>query len=286
MDDSDRLYKAKAHYMDALEIEPTRGMTHLNLGLLYEAEGDDVNAEIHLHAALNLDMDSIEATATIHHVLAIIKDRAGELYEAKAHYDNAIVLLVQCTIVPVEVYYNAALLSEALGEHGRYEQHLVDLVGSHGDVYDVQVRLDRIRLQSALTEENAKVPLRFVQPTGFSRSPLPGHLTPLPPNPSKFKPAVLKNPNTQSPRHNAQKAQELLLRLEDGTIGGKVDREKTGGKSWFGGLTSFKLEAAASEPIHSSKTLPTQTNSQRPGQVKTNIRAWNERWAAGSPRRK
>ena len=40
MDDSARSYQAKAHYEDALSMDPNQSMTHLNLGLLYEIDGE------------------------------------------------------------------------------------------------------------------------------------------------------------------------------------------------------------------------------------------------------
>ena len=75
-------------------------------------------------------------------MLATIADDMGHLQEALQLYEQTMHLLqVQRQLVPPELYYNAALVCQEMGDSSHYQEYLQALVGVDNQFEDVKTRL-------------------------------------------------------------------------------------------------------------------------------------------------
>jgi len=113
--------------------------THLCLGIILEGEHDIKAAQEHLREAARLDPLLPEAQ----HLLGVIADNLGQLENAADLYEKAIHLQQRrrdSTVSP-ELYYNAALVSQVLGNTSQYVHYLNALVTVDSGFADVRNRL-------------------------------------------------------------------------------------------------------------------------------------------------
>ena len=152
MDNRGRPFKAKVRYMQALEIDPTRAITCLNLGLLLSTD-NPAEAELYLQQALDNGLTDEGHRATAHHMLAVLLDNSNRLSEALWHYNEALALLEQA---PPELHFSVALVHDALGDTEGYRQHLQKIAEARPDFANVITRLDKLSMTSVSPQRERK----------------------------------------------------------------------------------------------------------------------------------
>ncbi len=103
---------APAAYRRALEIDPSHGDAHVNLGRILQERGDFKEAENHYRLALQLDVDNVLATFN----LGTLLEDMGRVKEAIDAYKNAAQF--------ADAHYNLSRLYELVGEHDLALSHL------------------------------------------------------------------------------------------------------------------------------------------------------------------
>ncbi|MBT3426726.1 MAG: tetratricopeptide repeat protein [Gammaproteobacteria bacterium] len=103
---------APAAYRRALEIDPSHGDAHVNLGRILQERGDFKEAEHHYRLALQLDEDNVLATFN----LGTLLEDVGRIEEAIDAYKNAVQF--------ADAHYNLSRLYELIGEHDLALSHL------------------------------------------------------------------------------------------------------------------------------------------------------------------
>jgi tetratricopeptide (TPR) repeat protein len=103
---------APAAYQRALEIDPTHGDAHVNLGRILQERGDCEEAEGHYRLALQLDQDNLLATFN----LGTLLEDLGRIKDAIEAYKDADQF--------ADSHYNLSRLYELVGEHDLALFHL------------------------------------------------------------------------------------------------------------------------------------------------------------------
>ncbi len=107
--------EARRAYHQALELDPTAGAAHINLGRLYHQAGRWEPAEAHYRAAIRHSPDD----AVAHFNLGVLLDDRDRCEEAIAAYRRA----VDCDPTFADAHYNLALLLEAGGRRSDAIKH-------------------------------------------------------------------------------------------------------------------------------------------------------------------
>lgn len=103
---------APAAYRRSLEIDPTHGDAHVNLGRILQERGEFNEAEDHYRRALELDEDNMLATFN----LGTLLEDVGRIKEAINAYQDAAQF--------ADAHYNLSRLYELVGEHDLALLHL------------------------------------------------------------------------------------------------------------------------------------------------------------------
>lgn len=134
LDDKGQKQQARRHYLRAIKLDPKLRDTHLNLAVLLEAEGDIAEAKVHLDHVMRMDPNN----AQVHHLLGVMADNEGHLDDAAAHYSKAVKV---SQVQSPALLYNAALLSQDMGNTIDYVRYLQMLVHADSSFADVKERL-------------------------------------------------------------------------------------------------------------------------------------------------
>jgi tetratricopeptide (TPR) repeat protein len=109
------LAEARRAYHQALELDPTLGCAHINVGRLYHQAGEFREAEAHYREAIECD----PGDALAHFNLGVLLEDMGRPEAAMRAYGQAL----KCDPNSADAHYNLALLFEAQGRRSEAIKH-------------------------------------------------------------------------------------------------------------------------------------------------------------------